>query len=60
MLTNIGNIWQKWSLNIVKISAQKITITYLLFMTNSADVGNQLVLSWKQTTCVRMPKHGCF
>jgi len=51
MLTNIGNIWQKWSLNIVKISAQKIT-------TNSVDVGNQLVLWWKQTTCVR--KHGCF
>jgi len=23
MLSNIGNIWQKWSLNIVKISAQK-------------------------------------
>jgi len=51
MLTNIGNIWQKWSLNIAKISAQKI-------MTNSADVGNQLVLSRKQTTCVC--KHGCF
>jgi len=30
MLINIGNIWQKWSLNIVKISAQKIT-------TNSAE-----------------------
>ena len=51
MLTNIGNIWQKWSLNIVKIFAQKIT-------TNGADVGNQLVLWWKQTTCVR--KHGRF
>jgi len=34
MLTNIGNIWQKWSLNIVKISAQKITPTYLLFITD--------------------------
>jgi len=26
--------------------------------TNSTDVGNQLVLWWKQTTCVR--KHGIF
>ena len=27
-------------------------------ITTNADVGNQLVLSWKQTTCVR--KHGFF
>ena len=44
MLTNFGNIWQKWSLNIVKLFPQKITPTYFLFITNSADVGNQLVL----------------
>jgi len=33
MLTNIGNIWQKCSLNIVKIFSQKITLTYFLFIT---------------------------